>query len=109
MAKTSITIEFDADNLAGYGDEYLAFLWHVVQHNPADITDQKAGDLVELVGREIIRRWLRNVEPPLWHHQGRHYSQMQLSKIAKYEPGGPSGSPEWGNGRWVPKQQAEPA
>jgi hypothetical protein len=104
MAKASITIEFDPDHLSGSSDEHLALLWHVAQHNPADITDQRAGDLVEAIGREIIRRWLRAVEPPLWHHQGRHYSQMQLSAIAKYEPGGPAGSPEFGNGRWVPKQ-----
>lgn len=107
--KTAITIEFDDDALTGYTDEHLALLWHVAQANPAPITQSRAGEVAERIGREIIRRFLRTVDPALWNHQGRHYYQCQLSDIAKYTPGGPSGTPDWYEGTWAPKEIAEPA
>ncbi|MDT4992353.1 MAG: hypothetical protein QOH97_2245, partial [Actinoplanes sp.] len=50
-------------------------------------------------------RWLRNVEPEMYHHQGRHYYWHQLAKFATYQPpaDAPSGSPQWHRGQWVPR------
>ncbi len=72
--KTSVTIEIDTAGLPHYTDAYLAQLWHVAQANPADDFEAKEpGELVELIGREIIRRWLAAMPPELWRIQGRHY------------------------------------
>ncbi len=102
--KHEITIEIDEAQLTVYADSHLAMLWHVAQANPADGFDNpSAGDLVEHVGREIIRRWLKHIQPEMWHHQGHHYFWNQLRRLATYKPGGPSGSPEWHRGTWVPK------
>lgn len=106
--KVAITIEVDVDNLAPYADQYLAMAWHVAQANPADgFEDQAAGDVAQKIGWEIIRRWLRNVPPEMYHHQQRHYFWKQLTKFARYEPGGPSGSPEFHQGNWVAKAADE--
>jgi hypothetical protein len=109
----AITIEIDDAKLVGYTDEHLALCWHVAQANPAVFGDRMAGELTERIGREIIRRWLRNVPPELWHHQGRHSSQKWLSEFATYEPGedykpgAPFGDTEntraFHSGRWVAK------
>ena len=85
---TKITIEIDADNLTSCTDEYLATFWHVAQANPAGSMDKDAGALAERIGREIIRRWLREVSPELWHHQGRHYYWNELQKIGKWNADG---------------------
>jgi hypothetical protein len=109
MTKHVVNVEIDEARLSLYSDEFLATCWHVAQVNPADGFDSSVpGELAERIGREIIHRWLRNVPPALWHHQGRHYYHHQLGKLAKYEPGdGPAGSPEWKNGTWVPRQHNE--
>jgi hypothetical protein len=109
VSKTEITITIDGDDLGGCSDEFLALAWHVAQHNPAPHGDRDAGDLAEHIGREIIRRWLRTVPPSLWGHQGRDYYWSQLTKVAKYEPGGASGTPEFYAGRWVAKPEADEA
>lgn len=103
MASTPITIDIDIDRLSGYTDSYLALAWHVAQANPAPHGDKAAGELVERIGREIIRRWLGVSKPELWHHQGRDYYWSQLTKLATYTPGGPAGSPEWHDGEWTVK------
>jgi hypothetical protein len=106
MTTHAITIEIDDAKLASYTDEFLAVCWHTAQQNPAGHGDYMAGKLTEHIGREIIRRWLRNVPPELWHHQGRDHYWRELTRFAKYEPGGP---PEvrdtraFDSGRWVPK------
>jgi len=101
---TRITIEFDQHALPGYADSYLAALWHLAQVNPVPHGDKAAGELVERIGREIIRRWLRGVGPELWHHQGKDHYWAELTGLAKYEPGpGAVDSPGWHDGRWVPK------
>ena len=64
----AIAIAIDDASLAGYTDEYLAVCWHAAQHNPAEYGDAMAGELVERIGREIIRRWLKDIPPELWHH-----------------------------------------
>jgi hypothetical protein len=104
-----VSIEIDESGLRGYTDAYLAAAWHVAQMNPAPHGDRVAGELVERIGREIIRRWLGSVEPQLWHHQGNDYYWSELRKLATYEPGGPPGSPEWSEGAWVPKAPSDPA
>lgn len=102
-APTSITIEIDED-LSKATDSRLATLWHVAQANPAPISDPAAGRLVELLSYEIIRRWLQKTPPELYQHQSRHYTHTWLCKFAKYEPGGPAGTPEWHDGVWVPRE-----
>ena len=77
--KETITFEIDTNDLSRFTDKYLASLWHIAQANPADpIQCRDAGCLAELIGREIIRRWLGNIEPELWHHQGHHFDWGQL-------------------------------
>lgn len=107
MTAARITVEIDGDRLAGYSDAHLATCWHVAQANPAPFGDKTAGELVERIAREIVRRWLRDVDPELWHHQGVHHYRHWLTQVAVYEPGGPSGTPEWNDGVWVAKP-AEP-
>jgi|SRR5579859_5527861 len=81
-----ITIEFDADRLASYSDTYLATLWHVAQANPAPYGDWAAADLVKRIGWEIIRRWLRGVDPEMYHHQAEANYHQWLTLFARYEP-----------------------
>jgi hypothetical protein len=99
-----ITIEVDEGRLDRYPDAHLAMCWHLAQANPAPHGDRAAGELVERIGREIIRRWLQATPPELWRHQGRdHYSQ-QLRQLATFQPGpGEPGSPGWHDGVWVPR------
>jgi hypothetical protein len=102
----AITIEIDDEKLASYTDEHLALCWHVAQHNPAEYGDYMAGELAERIGREIIRRWLRNARPELWRHQGEHHYHRELTRFARYEPGGPAevnDTRAFHSGRWVPK------
>ena len=87
MAKHQITIEIDEAALGGYSDEHLALCWHVAQANPADINDKHAGELAERVGREIIRRWLKDAPVTLHAHQGRHYYWGELCKLGKWKDG----------------------
>lgn len=79
--KTNITFEIDSDRLDGYTDEYLAELWYIAQANGAGIADRDAGDIAEHIGREIIRRWIRETPVPLWNHQGRHAPQIELADM----------------------------
>jgi len=102
----AITIEIDDAKLAIYTDERLALFWHVAQANPAEHGDCMAGELVERIGREIIRRWIGGIRPELWRHQGRDHYWRELTRFAKYEPGGPADLHDtraFHSGRWVPK------
>lgn len=104
MTATTITIEIDEARITSYSDSYLATVWHVAQVNPAPHGDHAAGELVERIGREIIRRWLKSAPVELWHHQGRDYYWSQLGRLARFQPGpGQPGSPDWHNGVWTPK------
>ena len=106
MTKVSITIEIDDDNLASCTSPHLATLWHVAQANPAEHGDYMAGELVEHIGREIIRRWIGDIRPELWRHQGRDHYWRELTRFAKYEPGGPADLHDtraFHSGRWLPK------
>ena len=69
--KTSIAFEVDTDYLDNLESTYLAALWHLGQFNPAPSGDAAAAGFAESIGREIIRRWLAQTPPALWH-QGHH-------------------------------------
>ena len=102
--KHEITIDVDDDALASYTDDRLALCWHVAQHNPAPFGDYLAGQLTERIGREIIRRWLRNVPPELWRHQARDHFWNELRRFAMYEPREPAADlAAFHSGRWVPR------
>lgn len=88
-----VTFKIDTDKLPHYTDEHISSLWHVAQANPAPFGDRDAGALAELIGREIIRRWMRWAGAPLWNHQGRdHYSLLcrQCPAEAATEAAGPA-------------------
>jgi hypothetical protein len=51
------------------------------------------------VGWEIIRRWLKDVQPEMYHHQQQHYYWHQLSKLAAYRPG----DQNFHDGHWEPR------
>ena len=70
--KTSITFEVDTDKLESFTDVHLSHLWHISQANGAPFGDAEACEVAELIGREIIRRWLLSTPVELWAHQGRH-------------------------------------
>lgn len=111
MSTVAITIEIDESQLSRYSDEFLATAWYVAQANPAPFGDHQAGELVERIGREIIRRWLRGVSPELWNHQGRHHYWDHLRRLASYQPGSADpADPQWHHGTWVAKEpEAEPS
>jgi hypothetical protein len=96
--KTTVTFDIDTDKLGGYHDQHLAALWHIAQANPAPIEDRNAGELAELIGREIIRRFLKHTSPELWEHQGAHHARRILSEHGKYV-----------NGEWKPHAHAGPS
>ncbi len=82
MSTASITFKIDTDNLSSYADSYLAQLWHIAQANPAEFGNAQACNLAEMVGREIVRRWLAATPPELWHHQGRHATARTTNQPA---------------------------
>lgn len=84
--KTTITFEIDSEEFVSWTDKYLAQLWHIAQANPAPFDDLDAGRLADAVGHEIIRRFLKQTEPELYHHGERqHYwSKVHLAD----KPGG---------------------
>ena len=84
--KVTISIEFDVDNLETYTDGHLAALWHLAQANPVPISDKDAGEIADKIGREIVRRWLAQTKPELYHHRRDHYFWSWLIKFAKYDP-----------------------
>jgi hypothetical protein len=104
VGKIQITIEIDDDHPGSYQDEHLAMLWHLAQANPAPHGDRATGELVERIGREIIRRWLQATPPELWRHQDRDHSWQQLRQLASFTPGNDEvDSPDWHHGTWVPR------
>lgn len=76
--KYTIHVEIDRDQLQVYTDRHLASLWHVAQANPAPMENREAGQVAELVGREIIRRFVTQAGPELWAHQGGHADWCEL-------------------------------
>ena len=105
----TISIKFDTDLICNYTDEHLAALWHVAQANPAPHGDPIAGQIVEKLGDEIIRRWLSKSAPELHGHKPRDHYWEQLRRIATYVPpaGVDSADPEWLRGSWVVKTDGD--
>src|SRR5688572_19827292 len=108
MTKITVSFEIDDSNLKSATDEHLALLWRLAQANPAPYADRAASDVVEHIGWEIIRRWLGTVPPPLYSHQSKAHYKAELTKFAKYVPGGNGDAldPEWHDGTWVLKDDA---
>jgi hypothetical protein len=104
MKPVTITIEVDPAALSRHTDVRLAMLWHLAQANPVPHGTRSAGELVEFIGREIVRRWLARTGPELWRHQGRDYYWMHLGRFAAYEPG----SDSFEAGRWVARPEPRP-
>lgn len=72
-----VTIEIPVWDLRSVTDEYLAMYWHVAQANPAPYNDRPAGELVQRIGNEIVRRWLAAAPVEVHKHQeGSHYHSM---------------------------------
>ncbi|WP_320784141.1 hypothetical protein [Streptomyces sp. CRN 30] len=86
-AKVTIAIDIDVAQLPRVPDDHLAMLWHVAQFNPAAFADQQAGELVQKISWEIIRRWLGNTPPSMYNHQPRQYHWQQLCRFASYRDG----------------------
>jgi hypothetical protein len=86
--KVTVGVEIDMDKLGSVTDEYLASCWHIAQANPAAHGDERAGELVEAVGTEIIRRFLKNVNPELYTHQRCHYFWKILTDNGKWDNSG---------------------
>ncbi len=82
--KKTITFEIDSASLPGWTDEYVAALWYIAQFQPEAHGDRAAGEFAELVGREIIQRWMRGVPVPVWNIQGRHHYHQQLTRFARW-------------------------
>lgn len=82
-----ITITIKRGELRRYSDQFLATAWHVAQANPARHGDREAGELAEMIGREIIRRWVKSIEPAMYHHQGRDYYWDELRQLGKWKDG----------------------
>lgn len=84
--KVTISIDIGTDGLESRTDSYLTSLWHVAQANPADpFKDRDAGQVAEIIGREIIRRFVKRTGPELWHHQGGHFDWGKWSDSQKQE------------------------
>ena len=86
--KVAIAFEIDTERLSGYTDTYLAQLWHIAQANHAPHGDADASKLVQYVGTEIIRRWLKWAGAELHSHQpGAHYWKALIGVGAKFIDG----------------------
>lgn len=79
-----VTVSIKKGNLGRTPDATLALYWHVAQANPAPIGDKLAGDMVQAIGWEIIRRWLGGVKPEMYHHQADSYYWQNLRRFAKW-------------------------
>jgi hypothetical protein len=90
-----ISIRITTSELGRTSDSYLAMLWHAIQAAPADFEHSEVGRVAEHIGREIIRRWLRDVTPEMWHQQGHQAEWKALTTFAK-----------WNGQEWVMKDEA---
>ncbi len=87
-AKKVVPIVIDLDSLTSYTDEYLAVCWHAAQANPVSSFDNAEPEqIAEHVGREIIRRWLAAVPPPLWNVKGGHFAFGQYQRSIEQRAG----------------------
>jgi len=84
---TTITLEFDRENLHSYTDEFLAALWHAAQAQSKPFGDKEACETTETIGREIIRRFLACTPPALYHFQGRdiNFERQVIAQVSAAE------------------------
>lgn len=87
----TLSIRSSMECLQTYTDEHLRAWWHIAQANPAPHGDREAGELVERIGREIIRRWMGGGPVSLLSHQGHSYYWGILVNHGK-----------WIEGEWTP-------
>lgn len=83
--KTTIAFAVDTARLPHYNDEHLAQRWHVAQANPAPYGDHDACHFAELVGREIVRRWLAAAPVAMWTHQAAHLMPLAAATGAHHD------------------------
>lgn len=87
--QTTITLTVDTDHLTSVQDSRLHALWHVAQANPAPMEDRDAGDLVQAITMEIVRRWLKHAPVELYHHQPTNHYWHTLQRHGNWRgPGG---------------------
>lgn len=79
-----VTLQIKRVDLGRVTDSTLATYWHVAQANPAPHGDKLAGEMVQWIGYEIVRRWLGGVSPEMYHHQARNHYWTNLSRFAKW-------------------------
>lgn len=86
--RVSITLDVEVNDLKRYTDPYLAAVWHAAQAANAPYGDRVAGELVQKLSFEIIRRWLGGAPAELYKHQvGAHDSAVR-SAFGRYVSGG---------------------
>lgn len=79
-----IILDLEKPELASVCDAYLVALWHAGQWNSAPPDDTEACRAAELIGREIIRRWLAATPAELWMRQGDHAKTLPgIARAAK--------------------------
>lgn len=79
-----VTVTIKRGDLGRVTDATLAMYWHIAQANPAPHGDRAAGELVQAIGFEIIRRWLAAAPPELYTHQPRNHYWLNLGRFAKW-------------------------
>ncbi|MEV0477872.1 hypothetical protein [Streptomyces prunicolor] len=87
ITKVSIPIDIDLAELTRVPDDRLLMMWHAAQFNPAPYGDWAAGEVVQKIGSEIIRRWIAATAPALYHHQGRDHYWHHLTRFAVHRDG----------------------
>jgi hypothetical protein len=92
--KVAITLDVDTDTLSNRDDAHLAALWHVAQANPAPAADQDAGQLVQAISTEIVRRWLQAAPVLLHEHQPDHHYWSVLQAHGAWTGPGRSWQPD---------------
>ena len=110
--KVTVTIELDLSTVGSWTDDYLAAAFAAVQLWKAPFGDGYAEHVAETLRWVIIRRWLEahgGAGLEQYHHQADHSRGQALRELgAKYEPAGPTGSPDWYRGTWkIPTQEKE--
>jgi len=88
MTTHEVACRIDDNEVEHWDNETHPLMWHVAQANPADgFRDSGPGELVERIGREIIRRWLRDILSSSTTTKGRHYHWKDLLQPRKLEYG----------------------
>lgn len=79
-----VTVTIKRGELSRVTDSTLALYWHVAQANPAPASDKHAGEMVQEIGWEIIRRWLGGVSPEMYNHKPSSHYWSQLTRFAQW-------------------------